>query len=160
MIKKMAESVRRRKGVVATVLAMVVAVATMGVLFSAPVMAENEFTKEACSGITDQDQKQALGCNDGGKQVPNVAINLIKVVIGIIGVVTVVMIIVAGQRYITAQGDPGQLQQAKNMILYSIIGLVVAILAFAIVVFVENTVSNAKDEAGSSGETSYFVAQK
>ena len=33
-------------------------------------------------------------------------------------------------------------------------------LAFAIVVFVENTVLNAKDETGSSGETSYFVAQK
>lgn len=156
MIKKKVMNEKGRKWMIMTVLAAVgMIVAGMGATM--PVMAQNEFTKEACSSITDADQKQALGCNDGGQQVPGVAINLIKVVLGIIGVVTVVMIIVAGQRYMTAQGDPGKIQQAKNMIIYSVVGLVVAILAFAIVVFVENTVLEAEDGTETSQSTSYVA---
>jgi hypothetical protein len=46
------------------------------------------------------------------------------------------MIIVAGIRYTTSGGDASSVTAAKNTLMYSIIGLVVAILAFAIVNFV------------------------
>ncbi|MDO4219770.1 MAG: hypothetical protein Q4D22_00865 [Candidatus Saccharibacteria bacterium] len=60
----------------------------------------------------------------------------LNVVFGIIGVVGVVMIVLGGVSYITSQGDPGKIQKGKNTILYGVIGIVVALLAFAIVNFV------------------------
>lgn len=54
----------------------------------------------------------------------------------IIGALAVLMIIIGGMRYITSNGDQAQVTSAKNTILYSVIGLIVAIMAYAIVHFV------------------------
>ena len=51
----------------------------------------------------------------------------------IVGILAVVMIIYAGIRYTTAHGDKGQVESAKNTLMYSIVGLVVAIIAYALV---------------------------
>lgn len=61
---------------------------------------------------------------------------IINVALSVIGVVAVVMIIYGGFTYTTSRGDPEKIKKAKNTILYGIIGLVVALLAFAIVNFV------------------------
>lgn len=54
----------------------------------------------------------------------------------IIGILSVVMIIVGGLKYALSGGDSKQVTDAKNTILYAIIGLIIAILAYAIVNFV------------------------
>lgn len=54
----------------------------------------------------------------------------------IIGAISVLMIIIGGIRYTTSNGDQGAITSAKNTILYSIIGLVVAIMSYGIVHFV------------------------
>lgn len=54
----------------------------------------------------------------------------------IIGALSVVMIIVGGLRYVISAGDPKKTADAKNTIVYAISGVVVAVLAFAIVTFV------------------------
>ena len=59
----------------------------------------------------------------------------------IIGVMAVIMIIWGGIRYVLSAGNSAALTSAKNTIVYSIIGLVIAILAYAIVNFVINTVA-------------------
>lgn len=56
----------------------------------------------------------------------------------IVGVASVIMIIVGGIRYVIASGDVTNTTNAKNAILYAIIGLIVASLAQAIVIFVLN----------------------
>ena len=61
---------------------------------------------------------------------------IINVVLGILGVVAVAMIIVGGIMYTTSQGNPDKVKQAKDIVIYSIVGLVVALLGFAIVNFV------------------------
>lgn len=61
---------------------------------------------------------------------------IINVLIFIIGAVAVIMIIIGGLRYVLSNGDQSSITSAKNTILYSIVGLVVAILASAIVNFV------------------------
>lgn len=53
-----------------------------------------------------------------------------------IGAVSVIMLILGGIRYTISQGDSSAVTAAKNTILYAVIGLVVAILAYAIVNFV------------------------
>lgn len=59
-----------------------------------------------------------------------------NVLLFIIGAVSVIMLIIGGFRYVTSQGDSSQVTSAKNTILYAIIGLIIAILAFAVVSFV------------------------
>ena len=61
---------------------------------------------------------------------------IINAVIGVLGLVCVVIIIVGGVNYMTSSGDAGKVKNAKDTILYGIIGLVICVLAFAIVNFV------------------------
>ncbi len=62
-------------------------------------------------------------------------INLLSVLVGI---VAVVMIVVAGFKYITSAGDSNKVSSAKSTLLYAIIGLVLVALAQIIVKFVLN----------------------
>lgn len=83
-------------------------------------------------------QPEELFAEDGVfKKVTNV-------LLFIIGAVSVVMLIIGGIRYTVSQGDQNAVTSAKNTILYAVIGLVVAILAYAAVNFV--ITSFAKDK--------------
>lgn len=61
-----------------------------------------------------------------------------NVLIFLVGAVAVIMLIIGGFRYVVSQGDAGSVKQAKDTILYAIIGIVVAIIAFAVVTFIGN----------------------
>ena len=65
---------------------------------------------------------------------------IINVILGVLGIVAVVIIVLGGVQYTTSAGDPGKVKKAKDTILYGIIGLVVALLAFAVVNFVLSSV--------------------
>ncbi|MFZ1257929.1 MAG: pilin [Candidatus Saccharimonas sp.] len=64
------------------------------------------------------------------------------VLLFVIGAVSVIMLIIGGIRYTISQGDSNAITTAKNTILYAIIGLVVAILAYAAVHFVIGSFAN------------------
>ena len=51
----------------------------------------------------------------------------------IIGALAVIMIIYSGTRYVTSAGNTTAVTSAKNTLMYSVVGLVVAIFAYAIV---------------------------
>jgi multisubunit Na+/H+ antiporter MnhB subunit len=61
---------------------------------------------------------------------------IVNVLLFILGAIAVIMIILGGIKYTTSNGDSSQLTSAKNTILYAVVGLVVAILAYAIVNFI------------------------
>ena len=61
---------------------------------------------------------------------------IVNVLLFIVGVIAVIMVIVSGLRYTTSAGNANSVAAAKNTLLYSIIGLVVAIFAYAIVNFI------------------------
>jgi hypothetical protein len=63
-----------------------------------------------------------------------------NIILYIVGIIAVIMIIWGGIRYITSGGDQKKVTDAKNTVLYSVLGLVIAILSYAIVNFVLNTV--------------------
>jgi hypothetical protein len=64
---------------------------------------------------------------------------VVNVILFVLGAIAVIMIIIGGIRYVVSAGDSGAITGAKNTILYAVIGLVVALLAFAIVNFVVNS---------------------
>ena len=62
--------------------------------------------------------------------------SVINVMLFIIGVLSVIMIIYGGIIYVISAGDSGRVSKAKNTIMYAIVGLIVSLLAYAIVNFV------------------------
>ena len=74
------------------------------------------------------------GC-EGTDQTP-IFRTITNVLLFIIGAISVIMLIIGGIRYTTSNGDQQAVQNAKNTILYAVVGLVIAILAFAAINFV------------------------
>ena len=84
-----------------------------------------------------------LAYEDPGKYIKNqdndldtTVINIINAIIGVLGLICVIVIIIGGVGYMTSSGDSNRVKKAKDTILYGIIGLIICVLAFAIVNFV------------------------
>jgi hypothetical protein len=75
-----------------------------------------------------------------------------SVLLFIVGAVAVIMIVIGGLRYVISGGDASQVQAAKNTILYALVGIIIAILAYAAVNFVIG--SFAPSSNGVPGSTS------
>ena len=71
----------------------------------------------------------------GDTLIPTLQV-IINVVLGVLGLIAVIMIIIGGFSFMTSQGDASKVTKARNTILYGVIGLIIAMLAFAIVNFV------------------------
>jgi hypothetical protein len=104
----------------------------LAVLADAPVQAINVFPN--CSGDTGSTVCSATSDKLFGEG--SVWNRILTTLTYVIGAISVLMIIIGGIRYVTSNGDQNQITSAKNTILYAVIGLVVAILAYAIVSFV------------------------
>jgi len=65
---------------------------------------------------------------------------LTNTILLVVGLISVIMLVYGGLRYILSGGDSKKGTDAKNTILYAIIGLIISLLAFAIVNFVLNSV--------------------
>lgn len=63
------------------------------------------------------------------------------VMLFLIGAISVIMLIIGGVRYVLSGGESAKVSEAKNTILYAVIGVVVAILAYAVVNFVVTSFS-------------------
>ena len=68
---------------------------------------------------------------------------IVNALLFLIGAISVVMLIIGGIRYTLSAGDSGNVTAAKNTILYAIVGIIVAFLAFAIVNFVLTSLTKA-----------------
>lgn len=83
--------------------------------------------------------KEVGGPNSGdtsGDQVTVVIKNVIGIISFLVGLVAVLMIVIAGFRFVTSNGDAGTVSSAKNTIIYAVIGLIITIMAYAIVNFI------------------------
>ena len=74
--------------------------------------------------------------NSTDNALQNAVISIINAVVGALALVCVIVIIIGGVNYMTSSGDAGKVKKAKDTILYGVIGLIVCVLAFAIVNFV------------------------
>jgi len=85
-------------------------------------------------------QLGGTGCGGGAQttigKVINTIVRIISVVLGAVGVI---MVIVAGFKYITSGGDAGSVSSAKTTLIYALVGLAVAALAQFLVDFVFNS---------------------
>ena len=72
---------------------------------------------------------------DGDKGLIKTVVN---VLLWAVGILSVIMIIFSGFRYITSAGDASKTKSARSTLIYSVVGLIVAIMAWAIVNMVIN----------------------
>ncbi len=79
----------------------------------------------------------------GAGKVQGIVTDMINIFSVVVGIISVIMIIYGGFKYITSGGDSGNVTGAKNTIIYAVIGLVVVALAQFIVQFVLNKVTTA-----------------
>ena len=68
--------------------------------------------------------------------------NITNTILYVVGIISVIMLIFGGLRYVVSGGDSKKVTDAKNTVLYAIIGLVIAILSYAIVNFVLNAIGS------------------
>lgn len=78
--------------------------------------------------------------NTQDKPLMETVSTIVNVILGVVGFIAVVMIIIGGISYTTSAGDASKVKKAKDTILYGVVGLVIALLAFAIVNFVLTSV--------------------
>ncbi len=62
--------------------------------------------------------------------------NVFNVVMALAGAVAVAFVVFGGIKYTLSQGDANDIKQAKDTILYALIGIVVVVLAFVLVNYV------------------------
>lgn len=119
------------KKTIRTLLAGMLAVPALAFGVAAVVASDTNAAPTLQTGI---DSAQGTGAPgelvDGDESVVTTVVNILLFVVGIIAVI---MLIIGGIRYAVSGGDQAAVTAAKNTILYAIIGLVVAIFAYAIV---------------------------
>jgi len=95
-----------------------------------PVAAINVFD-DACTV-----NPNATICQSSGDTTDTVVSPIVSMLLTVLGAISIIVIIVGGIMYAVSAGDPGKAKKAKDTILYAVVGLVVAMLAYGIVAFV------------------------
>ena len=114
---------------------LVIASAAGSALLAVPLVV-NAAEEGSSSASTGAGQAQPTGTPDDLKGQLTVITNTLLLGIGF---VSVVMLIIGGFRYVLSNGNEKSVTAAKDTILYAIIGVVIALLAFAIINFVLGT---------------------
>ena len=107
-------------------------------LLSAPAVsaAPGDVLDQSCAEAQQAGTALCQGRDQELFEAGGVFTTIINTIIYVIGAAAVVMIIIGGFRYVVSNGDSGSITTAKNTILYAVVGLVVAIMSYAIVNFV------------------------
>ncbi len=100
-------------------------------LASGTVGAVNVF-EEGCKG----DASSSAVCKGKNEDGDKLVKNIIDLLFYAAGVVAVIAIIYGGIKFIVADGDASKIKGGRDTIMYAVVGLVVAIMAYSIVGFV------------------------
>ena len=87
-------------------------------------------------GVTDTSLSQSIG-------------QVIKVVLGFVGVIFLVLTVYAGILWMTASGNEERVTTATNILKAAVVGLVIVVAAYSITYFVTKKVSRGHDRAGA-----------
>lgn len=93
---------------------------------------------QACQGANLSDSASGCTAENGATRIEEVIGIIVNILTVIVGIAAVFMIIINGFRFITSNGDSGSIANARNGVIYAIVGLVVVALAQVIVRFVSS----------------------
>ena len=105
------------------------------------------------SALTLQEGAEAARCDQCPTDLfgeTGVFKQITNTIIYIVGIIAVIMLIIGGIKYVISGGDAKKVTDAKNTVLYAIIGLVICFFSYAIVNFVINSLPNSNNQAQES----------
>jgi hypothetical protein len=109
-------------------------------LFSILLVPTFALAQEREAGCEFDQNSQELCKLTESDNLEELVLNLTRYVMGIIGVIAIVMIVIAGFRMVISGGNEGSVKAAKNQLTWAVIGLIVALLAYTIVAIIQNVV--------------------
>ena len=109
------------------------------------------------SALTLQEGAQAAQCDGCPSDLfgnTGVFKQVTNTILYIVGIIAVIMLIIGGIKYVVSGGDSKKVTDAKNTVLYAIIGLVICFLSFAIINFVISALPSSDKNKDDKTETS------
>lgn len=96
---------------------------------------------------------KGIGFKEGDTDLKGRIAQIVNIALGMIGIVAVVFIIVAGYKWIIAEGNEEEIKKSKETIRNAVIGLLVVFISYIVVNFVVEQLTKATTEnlPGSTG---------
>jgi len=126
----------RLKTIIKKAVAVFVLAFTLAIPSTVPALVGSEATAHASTETSIQDGINKAGGSENTRDLPTFIKSIVNILLFVIGAISVIIIIIGGIRYVTSAGDSNQISGAKNTILYAVVGVVIALMAYAIVNFV------------------------
>ncbi len=79
---------------------------------------------------------KAFGEDERPLDVRYIVANIIKAVLGLLATIFIILIVIAGYKWMMSQGNEEEITKAKDTIKNSIIGLIIILASYGITVFV------------------------
>ena len=95
--------------------------------------------------VLDQADDPVKDLSGGATDIKDLVLKILKFALSFLGIVAVIMVIYGGFLYVTAAGDDDKVGTGKKIITYSIVGIIIIMISFALI----NTVL----QAGTGGTT-------
>ena len=133
-------------GVVLAICLVVVATPAVLAVSAGTAFAATDPKASVCEGVGLAGGSCDPDASQSGPTVNSTVKLAVNILSFIVGVASVIMIMIGGFKYVISSGDSGNVQGAKNTILYAVIGLIVVALAQVIVRFVLNSTTPSGDE--------------
>ena len=102
----------------------------LAIVVAPPTFAFEGSINDGVEAARGKDQPSELFGNSG------IFSTITDVLLFVLGAISVIMIIIGGLRYVVSGGNSNNVTAAKNTILYAIVGVIIAMLAYAIINFV------------------------
>ncbi len=80
--------------------------------------------------------------------ISDILTRIMNWLLGILGIGAIISFVVAGIIYLTAAGDEGKTEQAKNMMTYAIIAIVVALVGYVVVKTISGLLGSSASTTG------------
>lgn len=74
--------------------------------------------------------------------IPGLMSKILRILFGMLGSVAIIVMILGGFKLAVSSSNPSERTKAKEMLLWATVGMVVSLMAFSIVVMVQNLIKN------------------
>lgn len=117
------------------------ALAVPALLHGSSALAQPLTGEDLFGGTNPEDFANTAGVTNA--ELPVVIANIIRIILGFLGIVAVIIVLFGGFKWMTAGGNDDKVSEAKQLIIQGIIGMIIIFSAFAIASFVVNGISTA-----------------
>lgn len=115
---------------------LLVSILLAGFAFSPVLASANSWTDRANEGGLSSIGESYGEAGAPQKSIYSIVATIVRIVLSLLGVIFVVLLILAGFKYMTSGGDQDKIKEAVGQIRNAVIGLIIVVTALAITTFV------------------------